>query len=86
MNHTSDKVATTELIMYGVKMRIRRKLQPGQPSTKRPLEQGGEKLFCVRYCYGAENRRRLKTIELIMAEGPWQPIMHKKTVYKIVNI
>jgi hypothetical protein len=51
----------------------RRKLQPGQAGTKKLLAEYGERLVCVRYRYDRENKRRIKTVELVIAEGPWQP-------------
>jgi hypothetical protein len=50
----------------------------------------GEKLVCVRYRYDAANKRRIKTVELVIEEGPWQPrppkipsnqIMHLRIKY-----
>jgi len=46
----------------------RRKLQPGEPGTRKLWAEYGEKLVCVRYRYNAENRRRMKTIELVIKE------------------
>lgn len=43
-------------------MEIRLTLTPGQPGTKRLVEQYGERLVCVRYRYDQLRRRRDKTI------------------------
>jgi len=50
-----------------------RKMKPGQPGTKQFLEQYGEQLVCVRYRYDAQLRKRIKTIELVVAETEWWP-------------
>ena len=47
--------------------------QPGQPGTKRLVEQCGPKLVCVRYRYDAQRNIRLKTVELIIETAPWNP-------------
>ena len=50
-----------------------RKLKPGQPGTKRLLEQYGAQLICVRYRYDAVARKRVKTVEIVIEENEWQP-------------
>lgn len=50
-----------------------RKMKPGQPGTKQLLEQYGEKLVCMRYRYDASTRKRIKTIEIVVAESEWLP-------------
>ena len=47
--------------------------QPGQPGTKRLVEQYGPKLVCVRYRYDAEAGKRYKTVELIVEESNYSP-------------
>lgn len=47
-------------------------LKPGQKGTKRLLEQYGESLLCVRYRYDKNRGVRLKTVEIIVDEKPWQ--------------
>ena len=54
-------------------MQITRKVAPGQKGAKRLRDQYGDQLFCVRYRYDREKRKRFKTIELIIAEEPWSP-------------
>ena len=54
-------------------MKARRKLLPGQPGTKKLLEQYGDDLVCVRYRYDSKRKLKIKTVELIVAQGPWQP-------------
>lgn len=54
-------------------MQTRLTLQPGQSSTKALVEQYGDRLVCVRYRYDAAHKRRVKTVELIVEEVPWEP-------------
>ena len=53
--------------------RVRLHLKPGQKGTKQLLEQYGDRLVCVRYRYDPSRGKRLKTVELIVAERDWQP-------------
>ncbi len=53
-------------------MQNTRKVAPGQKGTKKLFDQYGARLFCVRYRYDREKRKRFKTIELIIEEGPWE--------------
>jgi hypothetical protein len=48
-------------------------LKPGQKGTKQLLTQYGDRLVCVRYRYDAQRKKRLKTVELIVAERDWEP-------------
>ncbi|MCI0692173.1 hypothetical protein L0337_09245 [candidate division KSB1 bacterium] len=73
----------------------RRKLKPGQAGTRKLLAAYGEKLVCVRYRYDAANKRRMKTVELVIEESPWQPrpakippneIMHLRIKYDEVAL
>lgn len=54
-------------------MLINKKLNPGQPGTKRLVSQYGARLMCVRYRYDAVQGKRFKTVELIIEESSWQP-------------
>ena len=47
-------------------------LKPGQKGTRRLLELYGEKLLCVRYRYDEKRGMRLKTVEIVVEEKPWQ--------------
>jgi hypothetical protein len=53
--------------------RVRLHLKPGQKGTKQLLAQYGDRLICVRYRYDAQRKKRLKTVELLVAERDWQP-------------
>jgi len=46
-------------------------LRPGKPGTKRLQAEYGDRLIYVRYRYDLANRRRIKTVELIVHEAPW---------------
>ncbi len=50
-----------------------RKLTAGMPGTKKLVEKFGEKLVCVRYKYDPEKKIKLKTVELIIDKGFWDP-------------
>lgn len=67
-------------------MKIKRVVKPGRPGTKKLVQQYGDNLICVRYRYDAENRRVLKTIELVIENEPWQPDKQKIPMNKIVNL
>jgi hypothetical protein len=54
-------------------MRARAKRLPGQPGTKALLKTYGDRLVCVRYRYDRAQRKRYKTVELIVEEAPWEP-------------
>ena len=54
-------------------MITQKKLYPGQPGTKKLVERYGENLLCVRYHDDPVGKRRVKTVELVVAETPWQP-------------
>jgi hypothetical protein len=53
-------------------MQARRTLTPDQKGAKKFLDRYGEHLVCVRYRYDAEQRKRFKTVELIIEESLWQ--------------
>ena len=55
-------------------MPIRSTVHPGQRGAKKLLTQYGDRLVCVRYHYNEQRQRRLKTVELIIAEEPWMPL------------
>jgi len=53
--------------------RVRLHLKPGQKGTKQLLAQYGDRLICVRYRYDAQRKKRIKTVELLVAERDWEP-------------
>ena len=46
----------------------------------------GDKLVCVRYRYDSNNRRMLKTIELVIEDEPWEPNGRKVPKHRIVGV
>lgn len=52
-------------------MRVRLTLKPGQRGTKQLVEEYGDRLVCVRYRYDDKQRKRYKTVELIVDEAEW---------------
>jgi hypothetical protein len=52
---------------------VRLHLKPGQKGTKHLLAQYGDRLICVRYRYDAQRKKRLKTVEILVAERDWDP-------------
>jgi hypothetical protein len=69
----------------GGRLRVRLKLKPGQPGTKYLCREYGDRLLCVRYRYDDKNQKRYTTVELIVAEQPWQPAALKPdTLVRIV--
>jgi hypothetical protein len=55
-------------------MRTRLTLRPHQRGAKQLLAQYGSRLVCVRYRYDAEQKKRWKTVELIVEEYGWEPV------------
>jgi len=43
----------------------------GRPGTKKWLQKYGAALTCVRYKYDSEKKRKIKTVELVVEEEPW---------------
>jgi len=54
-------------------MKSRLSLKPGQKGTKLLAERFGSSLLYVRYRYEEDRGVRLKTVELVIEEKPWQP-------------
>lgn len=54
-------------------MKSRLNLKPGQRGTKKLVEQYGKSLLYVRYRYDEDRGVRLKTLEIVVEEKPWQP-------------
>jgi hypothetical protein len=57
----------------GEKVITRAVFKPGQKGTKKLVEQYGERLVCVRYRYDYQQKKRFKTIELVIDEDHWVP-------------
>ena len=54
-------------------MQVKLVLKPGQHGTRKWVEKYGDKLVSVRYRYDADNRKRYKTVEIIVEETTWIP-------------
>lgn len=67
-------------------MITQKKLYPGQPGTKKLMERYGESLLCVRYHDDPAGKRRLKTVELVVAETPWQPVVEEIPLLQIMRV
>ena len=65
-------------------MKTLKRLQPGQPGTKKLLEKYGDKLVCVRYRYDREQKWRTKTAEIIIDEGPLDTSIPRIPANKLV--
>ena len=65
---------------------IQRRLDPGAPGSKKYLEKYGDQLVCVRYKYNAEKGTKLKTVELLISEEPWQKQKRRIPMNKIVLV
>jgi hypothetical protein len=50
------------------------------------LAEYGDKLVCVRYRYDVENKRRIKTVELVIEETPWEPRPAKVPLNPITHL
>lgn len=67
-------------------MRTRLIRQPGQPGTKKLVEQYGSELVCVRYRYDDQRGKRYKTVELIVEESSYSPSSPKLKPETIVGL
>ncbi len=54
--------------------------------AKRLMERYGKNLVCIRYRHDDDNKRTLKTIELIIENKPRQPNTKKIPMNKIMNL
>ncbi len=67
-------------------MKIKRKLLPGAPGTKKLVKKYGERLVCVRYRYDLKKGKKYKTVELIEEENDWKPDRRRIPANKVVQI
>ena len=56
----------------------------GQPGTKKWLQKHGEALTCVRYKYDSEKKRKIKTVELVVEDEPWEIDHNRIPANKII--
>lgn len=55
-----------------LRVETRLTLRPGQPGTRKLVENYGERLLRVRYIYDPDSGWRLKTVELVVEAVPWK--------------
>jgi hypothetical protein len=67
-------------------MRTRLTLQPHQRGAKRLLAQYGDRLVCVQHRYDVEQKKRWKTIELIIEEHEWEPRVAPPAPDQVMNL
>ena len=67
-------------------LRTKLTLRPGQPGTRKLVEQYGERIICVRYRYDQTTKKRFKTVELIVEEVDWIPRPRPRAATDIVHI
>ncbi len=56
-------------------MKSRLNLKPGQKGTKHLVEKYGKALLYVRYRYDEYRGVRLKTVEIVVEEKAWNPVL-----------
>ncbi len=61
-------------------------LQPGQRGARTLSARYGDQLVCVRYRYDEQQKRRFKTVELIVAESGWEPSKPYRQDKSLVHI
>jgi len=61
-------------------------LLPGQPGTKKWIQKFGAELICVRYKYDPIKKRKIKTVELLVEEQPWEINEQRIPANKIVKL
>ncbi len=67
-------------------LRTRLTLRPGQPGTRKVIEEYGPNVVCVRYRYDDAQKKRYKTVELIIEEVDWFPRPRRLAVTDLVHI
>jgi hypothetical protein len=67
-------------------MKVKRKLIPGQPGTKRWKNKFGDDLVCVRYRYDELLQKKATTVEIIVERGNLEKRPHKIPGNKLMNI
>ena len=56
-------------------MKIRTVLKPGKRGTKALVNEYGSQLICVRYRYDYIKKKKYKTVELVVKEEFWEPVL-----------
>ena len=58
----------------------------GQPGTKKWKKKYGDALICVRYKYDVKTRRKIKTVELVVEDEPWNADEKRTPANKIIGL
>jgi len=74
INHNRTKIITQKTI------------NSGRPGTKKWVKEYGSDFVCMRYKIDPINKRKLKTIEIIVENKPWVKNDQKVPFNKIVGI
>src|SRR5437867_12868840 len=67
-------------------LRPRFTLHPHQRGAKQLLAQYGNRLVCVRYRYDKQQKKRFKTVELIVEESQWEPDPYQRSTASLVYV
>ena len=67
-------------------LRTRLTLRPGQPGTRKLVEEYGARVVCVRYRYDDAEKKRYKTVELIVEEVDWVPRPRRLAATDMVHL
>lgn len=68
------------------KMTTQEKIMAGKPGTKKWIKKYGKDFVCIRYKYDHENKRKIKTVELIVEETAWEKDNKRMPYNKKVGI
>jgi len=58
----------------------------GQPGTKKWIRKHGDNLVCVRYKYDLINKRKIKTVELVVENEPWEMDLNRIPANKLIRL
>jgi hypothetical protein len=67
-------------------MRTSQHRKPGRKGTKQLLAQYGDRLVCVRYRHDAQQKKRFKTVELLVTAWAWEPPAPRRPADQIVAL
>lgn len=67
-------------------MIIQRRLGPKSPGSKKYREKYGNQFVCIRYKYDSDKGIKIKTVELLISEEPWQKHKQRIPMNKILTI
>ncbi|NOY58884.1 MAG: hypothetical protein GXO75_08105 [Calditrichaeota bacterium] len=58
----------------------------GQPGTQKWQKKFGDSLVCVRYKYDVDEHRKIKTVELVVEDEPWQMDKERTPANKLIGL